>query len=623
MKAPAAVPPPLKPGELFPKKIAWLQPVQLLRTAYHVWLSTMAQEYLDRRETLAALHGVRERQLEGPELALMPGTWIDGYIPHPDRDVWVDYVADIGDSWDATYAVANLLVDANLAVRGHGTGLNPGDVVVLGGDLIYPTPTRDGYRKRMRWPLIAAHPMGIRKPAPCLLAIPGNHDWYDGLTNFVREFCQGGPLGGWQMIQRRSYFAAKLTAGWWIWGIDIALDTRIDPPQQDYFLSVLRNTHLKEAKLHDARMRHPNGQEADLRSEALIDARKDPQWFETNDNIILCTAKPSWLDKAGYDSDAYRNLTYFVKEIVEKHDGCVRVILAGDLHHYSRYQNDYGDHLITAGGGGAFLTGTHHLPFQVPDLCTPALASIAPERKPGDEAAFKAAEFPYPNRSDSRRLTLGALLLAFRPANFPFALTIGAIYWLFVWTLMLARPNLFLDPVGELAYLPFKIAFEPAATALFVMVLAVAAAGAIVAAAANSTTPRIVTVPVGMVHGVLHLALGVAIAWLIHQSDAIRFMVDQLPAFKGKTVIFFSLCLVGLGGLIGATFIGVYFVVTNFLLGWHTNEAFAAQSLTSYRNFVRMHLRPNGELRIYPIGLRRIPHKWRFRLKREDYEPYL
>ena len=48
---------------------------------------------------------------------------------------------------------------------------------------------------------------------------------------------------------------------WWVWGIDIALDTRIDPAQHDYFLKILQN----------------------------------PRAFERGDNIILCTAKPSWL----------------------------------------------------------------------------------------------------------------------------------------------------------------------------------------------------------------------------------------------------------------------------------------------------------------------------------------
>ena len=41
-------------------------------------------------------------------------------------------------------------------------------------------------------------------------------------------------------MQRRSYFAVKLTPGWWLWGIDIALDTSIDPPQQAYFLNLLQ-----------------------------------------------------------------------------------------------------------------------------------------------------------------------------------------------------------------------------------------------------------------------------------------------------------------------------------------------------------------------------------------------
>src|ERR671910_382611 len=54
VRAPASpVVPPIEAKELPPKKVAWLQPGQLVRTAYHVWLSTIASEYLDRRETLA------------------------------------------------------------------------------------------------------------------------------------------------------------------------------------------------------------------------------------------------------------------------------------------------------------------------------------------------------------------------------------------------------------------------------------------------------------------------------------------------------------------------------------------------------------------------------------------
>ena len=37
-------------------------------------------------------------------------------------------------------------------------------------------------------------------------------------------------------------------------------------------------------------------------------------------------------------------------------------MLTGDDHHYARYQSDDGlKHKLTAGGGGAFLSATHHL----------------------------------------------------------------------------------------------------------------------------------------------------------------------------------------------------------------------------------------------------------------------
>ena len=113
-------------------------------------------------------------------------------------------------------------------------------MVVLGGDLVYPGRAATGigahpFRAAGR----ASHPNGHD---PALFAIPGNHDWYDGLTNFVRELCQGQRIGGWSMFQRRSYFAVKLMPKWWLWGIDIALDTRIDMLQQAYFLKVLRDS---------------------------------------------------------------------------------------------------------------------------------------------------------------------------------------------------------------------------------------------------------------------------------------------------------------------------------------------------------------------------------------------
>ena len=380
----SATTPPREAGELPPKKIAWLHPIELLRTGYNVWLSTIAVEYIDRREMLAALQNIKIPDDGLPPAVLERGETIDAVYPPAQHHagLWLDFVADIGDSWEATHAVATLLAARELRVQGHAEPLRPADIVVLGGDLVYPTPNRERYRRRTR--------------EPCMFAIPGNHDWYDGLTSFVREFCQGGHIGGWRMLQRRSYFAVKLTPGWWLWGIDIALDTRIDPPQQAFFLNVLKN-------------------------------RVGPEAFQPDDSIILCTAKPVWTEAVGQPTEAYRNLNHFVRNIVAKHDGHVRVIVAGDYHHYSRYENDAQDQLITAGGAGAYLTGTHHLPHRVGEM-TDDLRSAKPASKI-ESHEYRVAPFPYPSRAESRRMALGALLLAFRPANWPFVfIVMGARY---------------------------------------------------------------------------------------------------------------------------------------------------------------------------------------------------
>ena len=72
---------------------------------------------------------------------------------------WLDFLADVGDSWEATYAVASLLVDPQLrnkfpesARRDIPEKFGPAQVVVLGGDLVYPMASRDGYRRRFQAP---------------------------------------------------------------------------------------------------------------------------------------------------------------------------------------------------------------------------------------------------------------------------------------------------------------------------------------------------------------------------------------------------------------------------------------------------------------------------------------
>jgi hypothetical protein len=82
----------------------------------------------------------------------------------------------------------------------------------MGGDQVYPTPSTEGYEDRLKGPYIAALPCpphGV--PRPTLYALPGNHDWYDGLTAFLRLFVRvkTDNIGGWRTEQSRSYFAVE------------------------------------------------------------------------------------------------------------------------------------------------------------------------------------------------------------------------------------------------------------------------------------------------------------------------------------------------------------------------------------------------------------------------------
>lgn len=597
MEVPVASTPP-EAGELPPKKVAWLHPWELLRTAYNVWLSTIAVEYIDRRETLAALGHIKIPPDGLPPAVLRRGRTIDALCApdHPETGLWVDFVADIGDSWEATHAVATLLAKREMPVSGHHETVRPADIVVLGGDLVYPTPNRERYRRRMREPFAAALPEYVNGRPPCLFAIPGNHDWYDGLTSFVREFCQGGTLGGWRLMQRRSYFAVKLTSNWWLWGIDIALDTRIDPPQQAYFQRVL------------------NGQSAS-------------EGFHRGDNIILCTAKPVWTESSEMPTEAYRNLNHFVYNIVAKHGGHVRVILAGDLHHYSRYENRAGDQMITAGGGGAYITGTHHLPHRVADLCVDpktinrSAAAVAP--------TYRLSEFLYPSRSDSRRMALGALLLAFRPANWAFVFVVmGGLYAIFARNLLQAA-DLVTSRLVDLFWLPLIILVARRDSSVWIMVAIALAAGAVVTATSERSAPRPLTIAWGVLHGFLHLVVAViltalTVQWSIGWTIFLRLrLFTVLPNDYWPLAEHLIFCLVILmaGGIVGATLVGAYFVVSDFLFRWHTNEVFASQSIINYRNFLRMHIARDGRLTIFPIGLRTVPMKWRLRPNRKPGEP--
>lgn len=368
--------------------VGWYQPSELVKAGLQSFLSSIFGAYADKREV--------ESVLTGP-------LWHD-YSQHVRKhgDLWIDYVADLGDGWNPTYTIARLLAEKELAFTHNGEShrTQRGQILVMGGDQVYPTASSKEYDNRMIEPYRCALPsVAYVEQAPHLYLIPGNHDWYDGLNSFFKLFCQNRWVGAWKTQQRRSYFALKLTDTLWLWGIDIQLSDNIDKPQLDYF------EHLATEVMQEG------------------------------SEIILCTAVPSWVFVEAYTKEEknekkkekkkeeiYHSLGHLEKRVIKKHGHEVIVGLAGDWHNYTRYASKNRDQhqRFVCGGGGAYLYPTHNMPIDLK----------LPEKFDGAEYRRKTI---FPSEKDSKKLANWSLFFPLFRINWGLTTFLGLFYLLFAW----------------------------------------------------------------------------------------------------------------------------------------------------------------------------------------------
>jgi hypothetical protein len=399
--------------------VKWFGVDLLMQTGIKVLVSGIFGDYADKREAMATNEqGVFDYST--PELRAMPvnvqlslppllDRSVAGDVPSMDdsadnQELWFDYIADLGDGFDATFTVAKVLALPKLDVylfNDEEHRDNPpkyatyqGEILVMGGDQVYPAASREEYTNRMHGPYEAAYPYEGDNVRPKLFAIPGNHDWYDGLTSFTKLFCQNRKIGNYKTCQKRSYFAIRLPHHVWIWGIDVQLSSDIDYPQLRYFKDIAERE------------------------------------CSPNDKIILCTAEPAWVFKGSYaDNASYARLKYFEERYIRERGLELIAVLTGDLHHYAHYMcKDRGRgmsfHRFTAGGGGAFLHATHNLPDKLKGLEYLYRERPSEPLKKGYENA--ELQTAYPSKEQSRRMVWRNLWFGWTNARFSFA--IGILY---------------------------------------------------------------------------------------------------------------------------------------------------------------------------------------------------
>ncbi len=328
------------------------------------------------------------------------------------EEFWFDYIADSGDGQMATYNVAYMCLSDMWADGSLKTAANPslpavaadaevrlemtnkyntllprGQFLFVGGDTAYHiadySTLSERFQHPFRWaftslrkflqdqnrlretpdkeghiPLKDAAGKILRtdsEPPRPIFAVPGNHDYYDVIDGFNRQFRRPATpehgrklarpqlsLPGFERYQDASYIALHLPFNWWFLGLDTEI-SELDLRQQVFFFNI-----------------------------------KNRQTGQLPDKLIIATPEPTTVFRQCKPEDDKTLQAFKQLGVARQFLECAppevtpplkcRLDLSGDVHHYARYYGPNTKQLtnsrlhadnyasVVAGGGGAF----HH-----------------------------------------------------------------------------------------------------------------------------------------------------------------------------------------------------------------------------------------------------------------------
>jgi hypothetical protein len=257
-------------------------------------------------------------------------------------------IGDPGEGDSSQYAVVPALLS-----QSEGA-----DFTIICSDLIYPSGEIADYRTKFFRP--------YRDLDTPIFAVPGNHDWYDGLHGFMSHICgidapqaplEVGPgLRGalTRLLWRRSAGAGpdELAA----MRQDRARPRQLlDPPQPAPYWAI------------DAGPVRLVG--IDTGIVGAIDAEQG-EWlrrvsFDSDLPKVLITGKPLIVN-GKVKSCPIADSDQTVDEIVRDPEARYVAAIGGDTHNYQRYPVTFTDgrtiQYVVSGGGGAYMHATHQIP---------------------------------------------------------------------------------------------------------------------------------------------------------------------------------------------------------------------------------------------------------------------
>jgi hypothetical protein len=295
---------------------------------------------------------------------------------------------DTGEGTHPQFAVVPGLLEA-----GKGTAF-----LVAMSDVIYPIGDVNDYVDKFFRPY-------REYPGP-IYAIPGNHDWYDGLCGFMFHFCETEPPAELTLPGRglKAWLRRKL----WRAPSVLAPDTlarcrefrlasnKVGPQPGSYWAldtPVVRLIGIDTGVIGDL-----DGEQGDW----LREVSKGPK------PKILVTGKPLIVNNTRNPGQV-TDRDFTIDDVVRDPANNYVAAIGGDIHNYQRYPVRVGDRTIqyiVSGGGGAFMHATHTIPQVDVDGVSEHDFRCYPLR--GDSLAFYS-------RLYSRKLAFRTRLLAIAP----------------------------------------------------------------------------------------------------------------------------------------------------------------------------------------------------------------
>ncbi|HEY8461636.1 MAG TPA: hypothetical protein VIM99_14700 [Blastocatellia bacterium] len=386
-----------------PKKpVKWLLGSQLLRSLKGVLLYTAFGKELDPRQWMqpevfpkpaspGQLEFWREQRLlrEKPEAIEE-----EKNKNQSDSDYWLekggfwfDYISDTGDGMLATYSIAYLCLSDLYAPKSPSEGdevktcsnkgeiegdvslLPRGEFLLVGGDTAYHVADYETLALRFRIPFAWAYgdvaeerrKSGDRvdaeeEPNRPIFGIPGNHDYYNQLNGFRRQFrapvkeelrrgfyprttkpeeLAARPrlyLPGFNRYQQASYLALRLPFGWWLWGLDTEVG-QVDERQEKFFRD------LCDAHPHDGSKIIPPKKliVATCAPTTVFGKLASPEDKKTAGAFEqLGLARPFLPEQRGAQTRDFESLLRTTGD-AQLEAGQCRLDISGDVHHYARY----------------------------------------------------------------------------------------------------------------------------------------------------------------------------------------------------------------------------------------------------------------------------------------------